>query len=107
MFTCDESAQAPFVIFHWNVLDVAEKFETVVVGLDGVAMIPLPLTNDHMPVPTDGVFPARVAALQTVCGRPALAAVTFASTVSVTLPVTIVGVQLKLPEIKLIDSFTV
>ena len=80
---------------------------TVVVGLVGVVIVPLPLTSVQSPVPTSGVFPAMVAVAQTVCGGPAFAGVTLASILTVRLPVSVVGEQLVPAGSRVMVSFTV
>src|SRR5580765_4358819 len=94
MVTFIESAQAPFEIFHLRTFAPVPKPVIVVVGLVGVVIVPLPLTNVQSPVPTTGVFAAIVAVAQTVCGGPALASVTLASIDRVRVPLSVVGAQL-------------
>src|SRR5437773_11582673 len=81
MVTLEESAQAPLVIFHLKTFAPVPKPVTVVVGLVGVVIVPLPLTSDQVPEPTEGVFVAMVAVAHTVWLGPAFASVTLASIV--------------------------
>ena len=53
--------QGAFAIVHRNTLFPTPKFVTPDVGLFGEVIVPLPLTNVHVPVPTVAVFPANVA----------------------------------------------
>ena len=64
--TVEELEQVPLVIVHWKTFAPVPKAVTVVVGLVGVVIVPLPLTKDQSPVPTDGVFAAMVAVAHTV-----------------------------------------
>lgn len=58
---------------------------TVVLGSDGLVIVPKPLTFVHVPVPDTGVFPARVVDVpQTPCAGPALAGVGAVTPVMVT-----------------------
>ena len=57
----DEAVQAPFEMVHLNTLDPFERPVTVVPGLEGAVMVPLPLIFVQVPVPTVGVFPFNVA----------------------------------------------
>src|SRR5690606_497790 len=61
------AAQTPFDIVHRSVYVVPPTPENVVEGFVGSARIPpAPFTIVHIPVPTPGVLPARVAGPQTV-----------------------------------------
>ena len=44
-----------------NVFAPAPKPVTPLVGLAGLVIVPIPLANDHSPVPDVGVFPPSVA----------------------------------------------
>jgi hypothetical protein len=108
MVTLEESAQVPLVIFHLKTFAPVPKAVTVVVGLVGVVIVPLPLTNDQVPVPTEGVFAAMVAVAHTVWFGPAFAVVTLASMVMIRLFERVVGVQLAAPAVSsVMVSFTV
>ena len=67
-----DGGHVPLDIVHWN--EFAPNANPVIteVGEEGVVTIPLPETSVHTPVPTVGVFPAKVAVeAQTVCVVPA------------------------------------
>ena len=53
-----------FVIVHTNVFAPTVKPVTPDVGSLGVVTVALPAITVHAPVPTDGVFPARVAVVE-------------------------------------------
>ena len=53
--------QVPFVIVHTNVFTPVVKPVTPEVGLVGVVTAPVPAVTVHNPVPTVGVFAAKVA----------------------------------------------
>ena len=56
-----EAGQVAFVIVHTNVFAPTDNPVTPEVGELGVVTVELPAMTVHAPVPTDGVFPARVA----------------------------------------------
>jgi hypothetical protein len=61
---------------HWKTLVPVLIPVTPEAGEVGLVMAPLPDTNVQLPVPTAGVFPAKVAVeVQIVCEEPAVAAV--------------------------------
>ena len=62
MFTVSRVVeQTPLLIIHSKLLTPMVSPVTPEVGLLGVETDPVPLTTVHEPVPTVGVFPARVA----------------------------------------------
>jgi hypothetical protein len=72
-------------IVHWKTFGPAPNPLTAELGNAALAIIPLPLTSVHTPVPTIGVFPLRVALVpQTLCAIPASATVGEVTPVSVT-----------------------
>ena len=75
----------PLVIVHLNVDEApGVKPVTVVVGLDGLVMVPVPEISVQLPVPTVGVFPVSVAVVPLhgiVWLGPALATVGLRKTV--------------------------
>jgi len=56
-----DAAQGPFVIVHRNVLAPTPKPVIPETGEEGVVMVPAPVMSVQLPVPTSGVFPAKVA----------------------------------------------
>ena len=65
--TSSNETQTPLVIVHLKTFAPTPNPVTPDVGLPGVVIVPVPLTNVHNPVPTVGVFPAKVAVVaQTV-----------------------------------------
>jgi len=54
--------QPGLLIVHTNELAPTDKAVTPDVGLPGVVTDPVPAITDHVPVPTEGVLPANVAA---------------------------------------------
>jgi hypothetical protein len=56
-----EDVQGGLLIVHTNLLMPIPKPVNVLVGLEGVVIVPLPLDKVQVPVPTDGAFPANVA----------------------------------------------
>jgi hypothetical protein len=105
--TLEAFEQVPLVIVHLNTLAPVPRPVTVVLGLVGAVIVPLPLTNVHKPVPTLGVLPAIVAVAQTVCAGPAFEGVTLASTVRTRLPVRFVGEQVDVAPVRIMVSLTV
>ena len=68
-----ELGQTPLLIVHWKTSTPIPKLNTALFGAAGLNTFPAPDTSDHKPVPTVGVFAARIAALpQTDCEGPAL-----------------------------------
>ena len=59
-----EGEQAPLLIVQTNILAPTLRPVTPDVGLDGVVTEPLPAITVHVPVPTVGVLPARVAVVK-------------------------------------------
>ena len=79
-----EGVQGGLEIVHRNV--AVPGTVTPEVGEPGVVMVAVPDTTDHKPVPTTGVFPAKVAVVTSHVGfisAPALAVVGCAFTVTV------------------------
>lgn len=73
-----EGAQGGLVIVQRNVLTPNPSPLTADVGEPGVVIVPVPLTNVQVPVPTVGVLPAKVvllAVIQSVWSGPAVATV--------------------------------
>jgi hypothetical protein len=58
-----DAVQGGLLIVHTNLLMPTPKLVTVLVGLVGVVIVPVPLANDQFPVPTEGVFAANVVLL--------------------------------------------
>ena len=56
-----EGAQVPLLIVQRNVLAPTPRPVTVLVGLAGVAIVPVPLTKLQTPLPLTAVLPASVA----------------------------------------------
>ena len=56
-----EGAQVPLLIVQWNVLAPAPRPVTVLVGLVGVVIVPLPPAKVQTPLPLTAVLPAKVA----------------------------------------------
>ena len=56
-----ELGHEPFVIVQRNTFAPMPNAVNPDVGLPAVVIVPVPLTNVHNPVPTVGVFPAKVA----------------------------------------------
>lgn len=56
-----EAVQGALEIVHLNVLAPTPRAVSPEVGEEGVVIVPAPEINVHKPVPTVGVFPARVA----------------------------------------------
>ena len=56
-----DGVQVPLLIVQRKVLAPAPKPVTVLVGLPGVVIVPVPLTSVQAPVPATGVFPAKAA----------------------------------------------
>lgn len=54
------SAHNPLEIVQLNTKEVPEIAVTVEVGEFGLVIVPIPLITVHVPVPTTGVFPAKV-----------------------------------------------
>ena len=52
--------QTPLLIVQTKVFVPTDRPVTPEPGAEGVVTIPLPAITVHAPVPTDGVFPARV-----------------------------------------------
>ena len=76
--------QVPFVIVHTKVFTPVVKPVTPLVGLVGVVTDPVPAVTVHSPVPTVGVFAAKVAVgEQIVWSAPAAATVGSWSTLMV------------------------
>jgi hypothetical protein len=72
------------LIDHLKTLVPSERLLTVEAGLEGSVTVPPPLTTVQLPVPTTGVFPARVAVdVQIVWLGPASAVVGGLNTVMV------------------------
>ena len=61
IISSEEEVQGAFAIVQRKVFAPMPRFVTVEVGLEGVVIVPLPLINVHVPVPIEGVFPARLA----------------------------------------------
>ena len=62
-----ELGHTPLLIVHRNTFAPTPNAVTPDVGLPGVVIVPVPLTNVHVPVPTVGALPAKVAVVaQTV-----------------------------------------
>ena len=59
-----DTAHTPFVIVHLNVFAPTPSPVTPDVGDDDVVMAPVPVIKVHVPVPTNGVFPAKVAVVE-------------------------------------------
>jgi hypothetical protein len=77
--------QGGLLMVHWNTFGPKPKPVTVVVGEEGVVMVPVPLTSVQVPVPAVGVFAAIVAEVaQTLCAGPAADVVGEVLTVTVT-----------------------
>ena len=74
---------APFEMVHLNTLfPVASPVNPELLA-EGVVIVPVPLTNVQFPVPTEGMFPAKVpvvAALHKICVEPGADTVAGAST---------------------------
>src|SRR6266567_8861803 len=70
-----ESVQVPLWIVQRKTFAPNPRPVTPDVGLLGVVIVPVPLTSVHVPVPTVGLLPARVAVLvsQKAWSAPALA----------------------------------
>jgi hypothetical protein len=80
-----EAGQVPLVIVQVKVLMPKPKPVTVEVGELGLVIVPAPAVSVHCPVPTVGVFPAKVkVVLQVLWSVPAFATVGVASLVIVT-----------------------
>jgi hypothetical protein len=80
--------QGALLIAHMNTLAPAPRLVIVVVGDEGVVIVPAPLTRVQVPVPTVGVLPAIVAELlHPDCVGPAFAVVGEATPVIVTVEV--------------------
>jgi hypothetical protein len=72
MVTSSKETHVPLVIVHLNTFAPTPNPVTPDVGLPGVVIVPVPLTNVHKPVPKPGEFPAKVAVVaQTVWSGPA------------------------------------
>ena len=56
-----EGVHTPLLIVHRNTFAPYPNAVTPDVGLPGVEIVPVPLTNVHAPVPTLGGVPANVA----------------------------------------------
>ena len=56
-----EGAQVPLLIVQRNVLAPIPRPVTVLVGLVGVVIVPVPLTKVQTPLPLTAVLPANVA----------------------------------------------
>jgi hypothetical protein len=100
--TSSVELQDPLVTVQRKLIFVLEGTKvTVDEADDGVVIVDVPLTNDHAPVPDDGLLPAKlkVEVLHSDWSAPALAFVTAASflitTSSVELQVPLVIVQRK------------
>ena len=59
-----EEVQTPLLIVQRNSLAPTPKLVTPEVGLPGVVIVPVPLNNVHVPVPTIGALPANVAEVE-------------------------------------------
>ena len=59
-----DGRQTPLLIVHTNVFAPTLSPVTPDVGLFGVVTVELPAITVHVPVPTVGVFPARVAVVE-------------------------------------------
>lgn len=57
----EDDGQEPLLMVQINTFGPLPKPVTPLVGLEGVVILPAPLSNVHKPVPTVGVFPAIVA----------------------------------------------
>jgi hypothetical protein len=81
-----EAVHVPLEIVHLSVAVLPAVTVTVVVGLVGVAIVAVPLTNVHKPVPTVGVLAAivKAATLQFAWAGPASATVGVAKFVNTT-----------------------
>ncbi len=80
-----ESGQGAFEMVHRNVLGPMPRPVIPEVAEVGVVMFPAPEINVHKPVPTKGVFPARVAVVaHRVWSGPALAIVGCGRTLTLT-----------------------
>jgi hypothetical protein len=81
-----EGGQEPLLIVHTNEFAPAVKPVTPELGEPGVVTKALPAITVHAPVPTVGVFPARVAVVEhTVWSGPASDVVSGVSPVKVTV----------------------
>ena len=56
-----DTGQVPLLILHLNLFGPTLKPVTVDAGLFGEVIVPEPDINDHVPIPTSGAFPAKVA----------------------------------------------
>lgn len=69
----DDEVHGALLMVQRKIISPLPRPVTAVLGFDGEVIIPVPLTNDHKPVPVVGVFPANVVVVaQIVCGGPAL-----------------------------------
>src|ERR1051325_3976428 len=59
-----EDPHEPLLTVHLKRFGPTPRAVTVDVGLPGVVIVPEPLTRLQVPVPTEGVFPARVAVVE-------------------------------------------
>ena len=77
-----EAGHAPLVIVHLNVLAPTPSAVNPDVGEEGVVIVPAPAISVHVPVPTAGAFPAKVAVVaHTFWSGPAADVVGLALTV--------------------------
>jgi hypothetical protein len=80
-----DGVHIPLEMVQRKVFAPAPSPVTVVVGLEGVEMVPVPLTSVHSPVPVEGAFPAMVAeVIHPLWAGPALAVVGAATPVMIT-----------------------
>ncbi len=54
------------LIVQRNTISPLPKLVTLVLGFVGDVMVPVPLTNDHKPVPVVGVLPDKVAVVEQI-----------------------------------------
>ena len=72
----DDGVHGGLLIVQRKTISPFPKLVTLVFGFVGEEMLPVPLTNDHKPVPVVGELPDKVVVVaQIVCGAPAFAVV--------------------------------